>query len=82
MSYQGSGADITLILYFAKNGVVLTDTKVYGRPSTGFLATAGILALPIVGTVQLKKDDYIEVWAERYDGTGNISTISLNLTAR
>ncbi|WP_426484888.1 hypothetical protein [Flavobacterium sp. 2] len=82
MSYQGSGADITLILYFAKNGVVLTDTKVYGRPSTGFLATAGILALPIVGTVQLKKDDYIEVWAERYDGSGNISTISLNLTAR
>jgi len=82
MSYQASGSDITLILYFAKNGVVLTDTKVYGKPSTGFLASAGILALPIVGTVQLKTNDYIEIWAERYDGTGNISTISLNLTAR
>lgn len=82
VSYQGTGADITLVLYFAKNGVVLTDTKVYGKPSTGFLASAGILALPIVGTIQLKKDDYIEIFAERYDGTGNMSTVSLNLTAR
>lgn len=82
LSYQGSSADMTLILYFAKNGVVLTDTKVYGSPSTGFFSSAGILALPIVGTVQLKKDDYIEIWGERYDGTGNISTVSLNLITR
>lgn len=61
---------------------MLTDTKVYDRPSTEFLAAAGILALPLVGTVQLKKDHYIEIWEERYDGTGNMSTISLNLTAR
>ncbi|EJG02618.1 hypothetical protein [Flavobacterium sp. F52] len=82
VSYQGTGSDITLILYIARNGVVLTDTKVYGRPSTGFLSTAGILALPVVGTMQLKKDDYIEIWAERYDGTGGMSTVSLNLSAR
>ncbi|MGM8362423.1 hypothetical protein ACSV4D_10955 [Flavobacterium sp. ARAG 55.4] len=82
VSYQGSAADMTLILYFAKNGTVITDTKVYGRPSTGFFSSAGILALPIVGTVQLKKDDYIEIWGERYDGSGNMSTVSLNLTAR
>lgn len=82
VSYQGSGADITLILYIARNGIVLTDTKVYGRPSTGFLSTSGILSLPVVGTMQLKKDDFIEIWAERFDGSGNISTISLNLSAR
>lgn len=82
VSYQGSAADMTLVLYFAKNGTVITDTKVYGRPSTGFFSSAGILALPIVGTVQLKKDDYIEIWGERYDGSGNMSTVSLNLTAR
>lgn len=82
LSYQGSAADMTLILYIARNGVIMPETKVYGRPSTGFFSSAGILALPIVGTVQLKKDDYIEIWAERFDGTGNISTVSLNLTAR
>lgn len=82
VSYQGTGSDLTLILYIARNGVVLTDTKVYGRPSTGFLSTSGILALPIVGTVQLKTNEYIEIWAERYDGSGNISTVSLNLTAK
>lgn len=81
-SCQVTSTDITLILYIAKNGIVLTDTKVYGKPTTGFLASAGILTLPIVGTMQLKKDDYIEVWAERYDGTANMSTVSLNLSAR
>lgn len=81
VSYQGNN-DLTVILYIARNGTVLTETKVYGKGTTGFLTTAGILALPIVGTVQLKKDDYIEIWAERYDGSGNMQTISLNLTAR
>lgn len=81
VSYQGN-TDLTVILYIARNGIVLTETKVYGKGTTGFLTTAGILALPIVGTVQLKKDEYIEIWAERYDGSGNMQTISLNLTAR
>lgn len=82
VSFQVTNSDITVILYIARNGVVLTDTKVYGKPSTGFLSTAGILSLPVVGTVQLKTNDYIEVWAERYDGSGNMSTVSLNLSAR
>lgn len=81
VSYQGN-SDLTVILYIAKNGAVLTETKVYGKGTTGFLTSAGILALPLVGTLQLKKDDYIEIWAERYDGGGNMQTISLNLTAR
>lgn len=82
VSYQATD-DLTVILYIAKNGVVLTETKVYGRGTSGyFLTNAGILALPIIGTVQLKKDDYIEIWAERLSGAGNMSTVSLNLTAR
>ena len=81
VSYQGN-SDLTVILYIAKNGVVINETKVYGKGTTGLFTTSGILALPIVGTVQLKKDDYIEIWAERYDGTGNMQTVSLNLTAR
>lgn len=81
ISYQNT-ADATFILYIAKNGVVLPETKVYGRPSGGILVTSGIIALPIVGTVQMKTGDYIEIWVERYDGNGNMSTVSLNLTAR
>lgn len=81
VSYQGN-SDLTVILYIAKNGAVVTETKVYGKGTTGLFTTSGILALPIIGTLQLKKDDFIEIWAERYDGTGNMQTVSLNLTAR
>jgi len=81
VSYQGN-ADLTIILYIARNGLVLTETKVYGKGTTGLFTTSGILALPIIATVQLKKDEYIEIWAERYEGSGNMQTVSLNLTAR
>ena len=81
VSYQATD-DLTVILYIAKNGVVINETKVYGRGATGFFTSAGILALPIIGTVQLKKDDYIEIWAERNSGGGNMQTVSLNLIAR
>ena len=46
VSYQGTD-DLTLILYIAKNGTVITQTKVYGRAATGFFVSGGILALPI-----------------------------------
>ncbi|WP_432221054.1 hypothetical protein ACRASX_09705 [Flavobacterium sp. TMP13] len=81
VSYQGTG-DFTLILYIARNGAVITETKVYGKGATGYFTNAGILALPIIGTVELKKSDYIEIWAERYAGSGNMETVSLNLIAR
>jgi len=81
VSYQATD-DITAILYIAKNGSVVTETKVYGRGATGFFTNAGILALPIIGTIELAKGDFIEIWAERYSGSGNMQTLSLNLTAR
>jgi len=81
VSYQGN-ADLTVILYIAKNNAALIETKVYGKGTTGLFTSSGILALPIVGTIQMKTGDFIEIWAERYDGTGNMQTVSLNLTAR
>lgn len=81
VSYQATD-DLTVILYIAKNGTVIEQTKVYGRGATGFFTSAGILALPIIGTVELNKNDYIEIFAERFSGAGNMSTVSLNLTAR
>lgn len=81
VSYQGSD-DMTIILYIAKNNNVILETKVYGRATTGFFTNAGILALPIIGTVEMKTGDSIEIWAERYSGSGNMQTVSLNLIAR
>lgn len=81
VSYQASD-DPTIILYIAKNGAVIEQTRVYGRGSSGFFTSSGILALPLVGTIELKTGDYIEVWAERYSGNGNMLTLSLNLTVR
>lgn len=81
VSYQATG-DPTIILYIAKNGAVITQTKVYGRGASGFFVSAGILALPIIGTIELSSGDYIEIWAERFSGTGDMNTVSLNLTAR
>lgn len=81
VSYQATD-DVTIILYIAKNGTVISETKVYGRGASGFFVAQGILALPIVGTIELSQNDYIEIWAERYSGSGNMNTVSLNLTAR
>lgn len=81
VSYQ-TLTDATLIIYIAKNGTVLTETKVYGRGSGGLLSTAPIIALPSVGAVQMKTDDYVEVWVERYAGSADMATVSLNLAAR
>lgn len=81
VSYQGSD-DMTIILYIAKNNNVIVETKVYGRATTGFFTNAGILALPVMGTVEMKTGDFIEIWAERYSGSGNMQTVSLNLIAR
>ena len=86
VSYQGNN-DLTLILYIARGSSttaasVITQTKVYGKGTTGFLVSNGIIALPVIGTVQLKKDEFIELWVERFDGSGNMQTVSLNLIAR
>lgn len=83
VSLQGSDASLVVVLYIAKNGNVLTETRILGSGSSGFLTTSGgVLSLPIVGTVSMSTGDYIEIWAERYSGAGNMSTVSLNLTAR
>lgn len=82
ISFQAANDSFTAILYIAKNGIVIEQTKVYGRGSSSIFTASDILALPIIGSVELKRGDYIEVWAERYSGTGNMETLSLNLNVR
>lgn len=81
VSYQSTGSHPTYILYIAKNGSIVTDSKVYGKAASGFFPS-GILAVPIVATIELNPNDYIEAWVERSEGDGDFKVIALNLTAK
>jgi hypothetical protein len=76
LSFQSSASSTTYIVYVAKNGTVINQSKVYINSNS----TNDILAIPIVTTVELTTNDYIEVFAERYSGSGNMLTVSLNLS--
>jgi hypothetical protein len=75
LSFQSSADASTYILYVAKNGTVINQSKVYTRSNS----TNDILAIPLNAIVELSTNDYIEVWAERFSGTGNMLTVSMNL---
>lgn len=81
-SFTGTPLVTTYVLYIAKGSgagtaSVIPETKVYGRLTT---STSEVIAIPIVGTIELETDDFIEVWAERESGNGNIESASLNAT--
>ncbi|WP_432412059.1 hypothetical protein [Rasiella sp. SM2506] len=78
----GSPLVTTYALYIAKGSgagpaSVIQETRVYGRLTT---STSEVIAVPILGTIELNTDDYIEIWAERESGNGNIESASLNAT--
>ncbi|TDD78539.1 hypothetical protein [Flavobacterium caseinilyticum] len=75
LSFQSSTDASTYILYVAKNGTVINQSKVYTRSNS----TNDVLAIPLNAIVELSTNDYIEVWAERFSGTGNMLTVSMNL---
>jgi len=79
---SGTPLVTTYVLYIAKGSgtgtaSVIQETKVYGRLTT---STSEVIAVPIVGVIELNTDDFIEVWAERESGNGNIESASLNAT--
>ncbi|WP_235004450.1 hypothetical protein [Aequorivita antarctica] len=81
-SFTGSPLVTTYVLYIAKgsgagSASVIQETRVYGRLTT---STSEVIAVPILGTIELDTDDFIEVWAERESGNGNIESASLNAT--
>ncbi|MFD2914608.1 cell wall anchor protein [Psychroserpens luteus] len=78
LSFQGDSNNNIFIFYMSKNGTVLEETKVYREVGTN----NDVGALPLVGTVELEPNDYVEVWVERYTGSGDLLTVSLNLIAR
>ncbi|QXP59357.1 hypothetical protein [Olleya sp. HaHaR_3_96] len=78
LSFQGNSNNNIFIFYLSKNGTIIEETKVYREVGTN----NDVGALPIVGTVELLPNDYVEVWVERFSGTGNLLSVSLNLVAR
>ncbi len=75
LSFQGDNSSNIFIFYIAKNGVVVEDTKVYREVGANY----DVGALAIVGSMTLSQGDYIEVWAERFSGSGDLLLVSLNL---
>lgn len=76
----------TYIFYIAVNGVMVQATRAYTRPDAndGFFTstTPGYANISLVGNVKLKKNDFVEVWAQRNSGSGNasITAPSLNIS--
>lgn len=73
-SFQASATSTIYIFFIAKNGVVINQSKVYLNSNS----VNDILAPSIETSVELSTNDYIEVYAQRFSGTGNILTVSLN----
>ncbi|UMB53430.1 cell wall anchor protein [Lutibacter sp. A64] len=78
LSFQGDNNNTIFIFYMSKNNTIIEETKVYREVGEN----NDVGALPIVGTVELAPNDYIEVWAERYSGSGDLLAVSLNLIIR
>ncbi len=83
ISFEGNTSQDRYIFYVAKGNsstaaTVIDETGVWRRIGGAF----DIGAVPLIGTVELSPGDYIEVWAERFSGSGSLFTVSLNLTIR
>ncbi|GER60439.1 hypothetical protein ULMA_25470 [Patiriisocius marinus] len=81
ISCQSANSGI-YIFYLAKGSgagaaSILPETKVYRRFSSG----SDIGGATAIGTIEMEPGDYVEVWAQRYSGTSNLLTVSLNLVA-
>lgn len=74
-SFQASASNTIYVFYIAKNGTVVNQSKVYVNSNS----TTDVLAVPFQSIIELAPNDYIEVFAQRFSGTGNILTVSLNL---
>ncbi|WP_347053552.1 hypothetical protein [Flavobacterium olei] len=78
ISFQVPAAG-TYIVYIAKNDVVISQYKIYGRGA----ATNDIVVLPLNASTEMQTNDYIEVYAQRYSGSnGNIVVPNMSITIK
>lgn len=74
-SFQASSSSTVYIFYIYKNGAVVNQSKVYVSSNS----STDVLAVPFQTIVEMAPNDYVEVWVQRYSGSGNILTVSLNM---
>ncbi|KQW99182.1 hypothetical protein [Flavobacterium sp. Root420] len=78
ISFQVPAAGI-YIIYIAKNGTIISESKIYGRGA----AAQDIVVLPLNASAELTTNDYIEVFAQRYSGgNGDIIVPNMNLIVK
>ncbi|MNQ23292.1 hypothetical protein D3C85_364530 [compost metagenome] len=78
ISFQVPAAGI-YIIYIAKNGTTISQSKIYGRGA----AASDIVVLPLNASTELNTNDYIEVFAQRYSGSnGDIVVPNMNLIVK
>ncbi|SDB32667.1 hypothetical protein SAMN03097699_0722 [Flavobacteriaceae bacterium MAR_2010_188] len=77
ISFQASANNTVFIFYLAKNGIIIENTRVY-RQSSG---VGDIGAVALVGSVFMNSNDFLELYVERYSGSGSLETVSLNMIA-
>ncbi|MFB3388294.1 hypothetical protein [Flavobacterium sp. LAR06] len=78
ISFQVPAAGI-YIIYIAKNGTIISQSKIYGRGA----AASDIVVLPLNASTELNTNDYIEVFAQRYSGSnGDIVVPNMNLIVK
>lgn len=77
ISFQTTAANTTFVFYIAKNNTIISKSKVYVRSNS----TTDVLAIPIQTVVEMSTNDFIEIYAGRENGTGDVKITTVNLTA-
>lgn len=76
-SFQATNsANTTYVFYIVKNGTtIINQSKTYAFSTNNI----DIRTFPIQCIIEMNPNDYIEVWAQRYNGSSDMFTVSLNL---
>jgi len=78
ISFQVPASGI-YIIYTAKNGTVISQYKIYGRGTVA----ADIIVLPVIAATEMIKNDYIEIFAQRFSGSnGDIVTPNMSIIVK
>ncbi|WP_308993548.1 hypothetical protein QLS71_017785 [Mariniflexile litorale] len=83
-SFRGDNNNAIFIFYIAKGNS--GDTVASINPATRVYREVGsnndIGAVAIVGSIELSPGDFLEVWVERFSGSGDLLTVSLNMVVK
>ena len=77
ISFQTGDNNIVFIFYIAKNGLIISKSKVLVKSNSG----TDVITTPIQTLTEMKNGDWIELFVATDTGSGNVSILSVNLSA-